>query len=225
MEAGSTLNTLDYIFLVTILLSGVLAAMRGFVRELVTLVAWVGAWFAGTLYYKPMRPIADQFVKAPLFAEWAARGLMFLLSLIVLLIAGHFVCKLIKGQVLTTIDRSMGFLFGLARGALIISIIYLGAVLILWPDIDADPDEQAKNKDRYEPPALLVKAKTRPVMAFGANLLMPFVPKDMVGEELRRAEATRKKDFLLTPSKEDSADEDEDKGPVDVDKLFKQENE
>ncbi|MDD4616532.1 MAG: CvpA family protein [Alphaproteobacteria bacterium] len=228
METESVLNTLDYIVIFVILLSAALAAMRGFVREFVSLVAWIGAYIVGTNFYGPAIPIAHHFVKSPKVGEWLAMAIMFTGVLIVLLIAGYFVSKLVKGQVLTTIDRSLGFLYGLARGALVVCLVYLTAKILIWPDINMPPEKQAENEDRHEPPALLVKAKTRPVMEFGANVLMQFVPKDMIGEELKRAEGFKNHDLLSTPSKDDTAsperEDNAEKSPVDIDKLFRQEN-
>jgi membrane protein required for colicin V production len=230
MEPHSVFNNLDYIVIGVVFLSAFLAMMRGFVRELFSLVAWVGAYFIGTKFYEPVIPWVHHFIKNDRVAEVAAMAFVFVVTLIVLSILGHLICGFIRGRALTAIDRSLGFLYGLLRGALVVSLIYLGAVMILWPDIDAPASEQQKDNDRNRPPDFLLEAKTRPALAFGAKELMVFVPKDMIDKELKDVEAQKKEaekaarqkalDSLSPPDVQD----EEKKGPIDIDKLFKQDD-
>jgi membrane protein required for colicin V production len=223
------LNTLDYVVLFVIVLSGLLALLRGFVRELVLLIALAGAFFTAIYYYSPALPLVERYIKDETFAKWAAMAVVFTVVSIILSIAGHFVCKLIKGDVMTTIDRSMGFLFGLARGVVVVSAIYLVAQLVMWPDIDAPAAEQEQDKDRNHPPEMLLGAKTRPMMAFGANILIDLLPQEMVNKQLKKVDG-RKHDMLGLPEKatsedtvSDSGEDDEIRGPVDIEKLFNRE--
>ena len=185
------LNDLDYIVIGVVLLSGLLALMRGFVREMFSLIAWVGAYFASTKFYAPAIPLAHHYVKNEKAAEWTAMAGVFVVTLIVLIIIGHIVSGFVKGNALTSIDRALGFLYGLTRGALVVALVYLTAVMVFWPDIDAAPEKQAENKDRNPPPELLLKAKTRPLMAKGADLLKIFVPQEMIDKTLKDAEARK----------------------------------
>jgi membrane protein required for colicin V production len=191
METHSVLNNLDYIILFLILLSGLLALMRGFVREIFSLVAWAGAYIIGTKFYMPAVPLAHLYIKNERVAGWVAMAGIFVASLILLTIIGHFVCMLVRGRALTAIDRSLGFLYGLARGVLVVSLVYLGAVMILWPDIDAPPAQQQEDKDRNPPPDLLVNAKTRPLMAASSKLLMKLVPKEMIDKQIKNVETQK----------------------------------
>ena len=85
----------------------------------------------------------------------------------------------------TVIDRSLGFLYGLLRGAVVVCLVYLGAVLVLWPDIDKPPAEQAQDKNRNTPPDLLMEAKTRHMISVGAAKLAFLIPEDLVGKTLQ----------------------------------------
>jgi membrane protein required for colicin V production len=196
MEPHSALNNLDLIVIGIIVLSGLLALMRGFTREIFSLLAWAGAYFAAVRLYPLVTPWMHHYVKNDKGAEWAAMAAVFVVAFILLMVAGTLVATLIKGRALTIIDRSLGFLFGLVRGALVVSLIYLGAVMIFWPDIDKSTSvqiegDQAKDKDRNTPPELLVDAKTRPLLAYGAAKLMVFVPQDMIDKTLKGVEARK----------------------------------
>ncbi len=188
MEPHTGFNNLDYIIIGIVLLSGLLALLRGFVREVFSLIAWAGAYFAATTFYKIALPTTHHYIKNDKAAEWMAMAAVFLVALIILMVAGNFICGLIKHPALTTIDRSLGFLYGLARGVLVVSLIYLGAVMILWPDIDEPQSIQQQDKDRNAPPDTLVDAKTRPAIAFFADKLKAIVPKEMIDKKIKESE-------------------------------------
>jgi membrane protein required for colicin V production len=230
MEPQTAFNNLDYIVLGVILLSGFLALMRGFVRELFSLVAWAGAYFAATKFYTPALPMVHHYVKNDQAAEWVAIGCVFVVALIVLMIVGNAACGLIKGRAMTSVDCSLGLLYGLARGALVVSLVYLCAVMIFWPNIDTSDNgqQQTTDKDPNPPPELLLHAKTRPLLAYGADLLRDFVPKDMIDKTLKGAEAQKAameksaRDKALGESPNAAAPDADSNGPVDTDKLFNQ---
>lgn len=190
MEAHSVFNDLDYAIIGIVLLSGILALMRGFMRELFSLIAWVGAYFVADKFYEPVVPWVHHYVKNEKYIAWAAMGVVFVIALIILSIVGMFICSFIKGRALTVIDRSLGFAYGLARGALVVCLVYLCVQTVLWPNMDAPPvaSDEAKEKDHNNAPELLVHAKTRPLMANGADLLTGLLPKEMMDKMLQGVE-------------------------------------
>ncbi|MFA5040243.1 MAG: CvpA family protein [Bdellovibrionales bacterium] len=228
MESVSVFNTFDYIVVGVVLLSAFLALMRGFVREFFSLVAWVGAYFIAITFFEPALPWAQRYVKNDQVAEWTAMGIVFIITLIVLMIVGHFICGFVKGKVLTVIDRSLGFLYGLARGALVICLVYLGVTMIFWPDIDASPAEQQQDADRNTPPEFLLQAKTRPIMAFGADILKPLLPEGFLDKDKMKKDANERRLELEKTIQEKMSGEEsssgEENGPIDIDKLFNGEN-
>ena len=195
MEPHSAFNTLDYIVFGVVLLSGLLALIRGFMRELFSLIAWAGAYFATVKFYHLAVPMAHHYIKSDKAAEWAAMAGVFAAALIVLMLVGFAVCSLlIRGRALTAIDRSLGFAYGLARGALVVCVLYMVASIVLWPDIDAQPPAKAgertaqQDKDRTMPPELLMQARTRPALAYGSNVLKSLIPKEMLDKTLKNVD-------------------------------------
>jgi membrane protein required for colicin V production len=215
MEPQHGFNNLDYIVIGIVLLSGLLALMRGFTREIFSLIAWVGAYFAAIRFFPLLLPLAHHHIRNDQAAEWAAMGGVFVAALVILMVIGHFACNLVKGRALTAIDRSLGFVYGLARGILVVALVYLGVVTVMWPDIDTPPpptdvvmDQQA-DKNHNEPPELLMQAKTRPALDYFAKTLKALLPKEIIDKTLKGAEeqkaalekASNKKmlDTLSTP--------------------------
>jgi len=201
MEPHSAFNTLDYIVIGVVLLSGLLALIRGLMREIFSLIAWVGAYFAAVKYYPLVLPMVHHHIKHDKTAEWVAMAGVFVIALILLMIFGFFVCGLVRGKALTSIDRSLGFIYGLVRGALVVSLLYMVVVIVFWPDIDTLPatkpadtaqkteaEQQQQDKDHTAPPDLLLEAKTRPALAYGASVLKNIIPKEMLDKTLKDVE-------------------------------------
>ena len=188
MESHAAFNNLDYIVLGIILLSGVLALIRGFVREVLSLLGWAGAYYIAAKFYPHAEPFVHKYVHSNAATTMVAAVLVFVGALILFSILGFFTAKIIRGRALTSIDRSLGFLFGLLRGALVVCIVYMAATSVLWPNIDAAKHDMNKEGEALEaevarpdpkdmPPAWLMKARTFPAMQSGATLLRSFLPE------------------------------------------------
>ena len=164
MEQHTGPNLVDLAVFAVILLSGALALWRGFVRELLSLAAWAGAACATVYFYPLLRPWMHQHIKNE-FAADALTGLtLFCVALAILIPLGYFISGLVRGRALTAIDRSLGFVFGLARGALVVCLLFL-ITLWVWPEKEKEPE-------------VLAQAKTRPFMADGAEVMKSFLPED-----------------------------------------------
>jgi len=176
------LNVLDCIVLATLLLSGIFAMFRGFVRESFSLVSWSIAYFVAAKYHQLVEPFIHHYVRNEQATMLLASAGLFVIILVALTVIGNAIADGIHGKGLTAIDRSLGFIFGLARGVLIVCIVYMAAISIWWPDMNKPQAEQQKDaeqkKEKNEPPAWLMDAKTRPGMARGAELLKKFIPED-----------------------------------------------
>lgn len=155
------MNPLDIGVIAVIGLSAVFAFARGFVREALSIVAWVGSGFI-TLYGEPtVYAVVDPMVHNPLLSQLIAWFGLFITSLVVLTILTGFVARSVRSSGLSPIDRTLGFVFGLLRGAFILSLAYL-LLDIVQPN------------DR---PAWLRDAKSVPYLQQGAGLIRNFLPE------------------------------------------------
>jgi membrane protein required for colicin V production len=157
-------NALDLGVLGVVVLSAIFAFARGFVRETLSIVAWVGA--AAITYFAFSRVYAAvaHFVATPLLADLVAGAGLFVISLIALTILTSYLARFVQSTALSPIDRTLGLIFGLARGVVLVSLAYL--VL----------DISLPLNDR---PIWLNQAKSQPFLVHGAELLRSVLPEGL----------------------------------------------
>src|SRR4028119_1452187 len=110
---------LDLVVLGVVLISALLAAVRGFTREVLAIVAWVVA-AAAAWYLHPMAlPLVQQYVSNGTVALAATIGGIFVVTLIVVSIITVQISDLILDSRIGALDRTLGLAFGAARGFLI----------------------------------------------------------------------------------------------------------
>ncbi len=187
----TSLNNFDYAVLAVILISGLLALMRGVMREIFSLIAWSGATFAAFKFYPLAEPWTRRYIANEDISSAAAGTLVFAVCFVVLTLTGSLISKLVKGDALTAIDRSLGFVFGILRGVLVVCLVYLMLITVLWPELDQDERPTLPNlsatkasaptaeKDKNgKPPApeWVMNARTRSFLAYGANELKTIIP-------------------------------------------------
>jgi membrane protein required for colicin V production len=122
---------LDLVVLGVVLISALLAAVRGFTREVLAIVAWVVA-AAAAWYLHPMAlPLVQQYVGNGTVALAATIGGIFVVTLIVVSIITVQISDLILDSRIGALDRTLGLFFGAARGFLICVIgwAFLGWLL------------------------------------------------------------------------------------------------
>lgn len=119
------INIVDLIVFVVLLLSALLALFRGFTKEVLSIVGWVAA-LAVTYFFFPLaRDLSRTYIESRLFADIAAGIALFLPTLILCSILTHWISEQVRrASAISAVDRSLGFLFGLARGALIVVIAF-----------------------------------------------------------------------------------------------------
>jgi membrane protein required for colicin V production len=153
----------DFIVLGIIAVSGMLAFSRGFVREVLGLGAWIGA-AAFSYWGTPLaRPRFAQWITAPEWAGFATGATLFIGSLLVLALLARWVGELVRGSVLGGLDRTLGLVFGLARGALLVVFAYIAVGIVI-------PIEQW-------PPAVL-QARALPLAYQGAAWAIALLPPE-----------------------------------------------
>lgn len=177
--ANTALNTVDYLVIGVLFLSAILAFARGFVREALSLVSWVGAAAAAFLAFPHIRPLARQSISFALLADGVALVGVFVLALMVLTLIGARLAEMIRGTALNAIDRSLGVFFGVARGAVLICVAYLFLIWLL-------PTGNAESQ-----PAWLRDSRTRPMVEQGALWLRGFIPDQALAQAFERIDAAR----------------------------------
>ncbi|MFN4281454.1 MAG: CvpA family protein [Alphaproteobacteria bacterium] len=157
-------NLVDLIVIAVVLLSGVFALARGLVREVLAIFSWVGAAFATFYGYDYVNPYALRLIGEPIIANIVTGASIFLVVLFVLSLLAGAIAGTVRGTAAGSVDRTLGFVFGLARGAVLVSIAYL-ALSFMVP--------------AREQPAWIQTARTVPLMERGADLLYSLAPANI----------------------------------------------
>jgi len=124
---------LDYAVVGVFALSLVVGAWRGLVREVLSILGWVIAFLAANLLAGPLGPQMPQVVPSPELRVAAAYVAVFVASLVATSLLGLLLSKIVKAAGLGGVDRSLGALFGIARGLLIVLAAALLAGLTSAP--------------------------------------------------------------------------------------------
>ena len=129
------MNFFDYILIAVVGLSMVLSLWRGFVREMISLVGLVLAFFLASRFAGDASGFLDQWIAQKNLANIAAFVLIFVLVMFAVGVIGFIVRKLVDMAALTATDRTLGMLFGAARGMLLIGTAFLMYTAYAKPDL------------------------------------------------------------------------------------------
>ncbi len=119
------LTLVDLVILGILLLSGIWAAYKGFLREVLSIAAWLGAAIACVLFGGQFVPFARQYVDHDLLAMGAAYAGTFLAVLLPLAYISYRLSEAARGLGVGWFDRLLGFGFGIARGLVVVAVAYL----------------------------------------------------------------------------------------------------
>jgi len=197
-------NSLDLAILGVIAISAIFAFARGFVREVLSIVAWIGAGLTTLYAFNHVYRLVIRFVTTPLLADLIAGAGLFVTSLIVLTILTGYLARFVQSSALSPIDRTLGLIFGVARGVFLVSLAYL--VL----------DISLPQNDR---PGWIKQAKSEPFLAQGAELLRGALPEPLqmkgaaAGDDAQRVLAEKAMRALSSPAAPSSAKPGEEQAP------------
>ena len=112
----------DGIVLAVVLFSAILALVRGFSREVLSIASWGGAVAAGYFFYQPVLPYVRPYVSDEKLAVIAAALAVGLVALIIISLITSKIADFIIDSRIGALDRTLGFLFGAARGVLLLVV-------------------------------------------------------------------------------------------------------
>jgi membrane protein required for colicin V production len=123
----------DYIIIGVITISVALGAVRGFIREAVALVSWLVAIWAAWRFSGFLHPYLGGVLETAQEKAWVARGIVLVLVLLLGSVVGTVLAWLTHTAAgLSFLDRSLGFLFGVTRGVVLVGFaVMLGQTLRL----------------------------------------------------------------------------------------------
>lgn len=156
----------DLIVVLVVLFSALLAMVRGFSREILALLAWGLSAVIAYLGYPYLAPPLQNLLSDPRLAMAGAFAIIFLVALLLLsLVTTRFADYIIDSRA-GVLDRSLGFVFGLLRGILILAV---AVAFWNWLVGDAQSPDWIRN------------AKSKPLLDILADKLEALLPG---GEEI-----------------------------------------
>jgi membrane protein required for colicin V production len=166
-----TFTMLDGILVFVVLISAVLAMIRGFTREVFSIASWVAAAAAAYFLRDEVQPYVQNYIEDENLALGVTIAGIFFITLLLVSVITMRISDFVLDSKAGPLDRTLGFLFGAARGLLLVII----AVLFL--NFFIAPDRQ---------PEWIATAKTKPWLDSLGQDLMNRLPEDPEAEIMER---------------------------------------
>ena len=179
------MNWVDATILIVLALSALFGLLRGLVREVLGLLAWVGAAAAAAYFFPESQALARRAITDTDVADPVAFGAVFLVVLIALSLMARAAGGGVQRSALSGLDRTLGLVWGAARGAALIIAAYV-LLGIYQPASDLWPPE-------------VVEARSLPTIYRGAEWAVqrlpeqyrPFLPMPPPNQRARAVEWVR----------------------------------
>lgn len=156
------ITLLDGILVGFTLVSAMLAMVRGFSREVLSIASWVAAAIAAYYLHPLVLPYVAPYISNEMLALVVAAAAVFFVALIVVTIITMKIADFIIDSRIGALDRTLGFLYGAARGILVVAV----ALLFLNWLMGANP------------PEWVTEAKSRPLLDGVGQWIQSLLPDD-----------------------------------------------
>jgi membrane protein required for colicin V production len=173
------ITLLDIILLGVMLVSALLAMIRGFMREILSIAAWVIAAVATLYAYARLLPLAKSYFNNDIVAAGAVIGGTFLGTLLIVSVITVRFSDMVLDSRVGALDRTLGFLFGLGRGLIIVVVAFLFFAWLVPPRTQ---------------PSWVANAKSKVVLQSTGDWLMSMLPDDPESTILKRLKRPKPED-------------------------------
>lgn len=168
MMPEMSLTIFDMAVLFVVGVSGLLALIRGLVRESLSIVVWIVAALIAYVAFPELRALIGGYISNVWIGDAVTLIVVFLAPLICLKIVAMVIAETVPTGLLGSLDRILGAGYGFARGALIVSLGYLGLNMVNVPE---------------NQPAWIKEAQFLPYVRDGAELIASWVPEDVLNAD------------------------------------------
>jgi membrane protein required for colicin V production len=156
------ITLLDGILVGFTLVSAMLAMVRGFSREVLSVASWVAAAAAAYFFYPAILPYVQPHIDNAKIAMGVSAAIVFFIALIVVTVITMKLADFIIDSRIGALDRTLGFLYGAARGILVVAV-----ALMFFNWLVGD-----------NPPVWVKEAKSRPLLENIGNRIEAMLPAD-----------------------------------------------
>jgi membrane protein required for colicin V production len=162
---------LDLVVIGVVLISALLAAVRGLTREVLAIASWVAAAAVAWVFHPQLLPIAKQYIPNDTIALVAAIAVLFLVTLIIVSLITARISDFVLDSRIGALDRTLGFVFGAARGLLLAVIGYLFFTALVPEKLQ---------------PTWAKDAKAKPILEETGRSLLTMLPQDINSDVIKK---------------------------------------
>lgn len=156
------ITLLDGILVGFTLVSAVLAMVRGFSREVLSVASWAAAVVAAYFFYPVVLPYVQPHIDHQLVALAIAAAIVFFVALIIVTVITMKIADFIVDSRVGALDRTLGFIYGALRGVLVVAVALMFFDWLLGAN----------------PPGWVANAKSRPMLEGVGHWVESLLPND-----------------------------------------------
>ena len=162
----AALNIIDFAALIILVISGILATLRGMTREIMGLAGWPISILVARICAPYLSPLLEDLIQIEGLTDILAWGIPFVAAVILWFVFSSLVSPGLSKAGLGSLDRWLGFLFGVLRGYVIVLVVYVGSVMVV-----------AEGENNL--PEIVIDAEITPALRGSAHLFAGVLPDDM----------------------------------------------
>lgn len=147
------------------LISVFVGFLRGFCREVLSILGWVGAIIMTIYFFPSASAYAQQWISNKMLADMVTGIILFIVFLSLFITLNRAISDRVKASALGGLDRSLGVLFGLLRASIFVLIGYFAILYFFTPENQPDGFKHAS---------------TLPLVKTLSDQASPFLPKKIV---------------------------------------------
>jgi membrane protein required for colicin V production len=148
---------------VLVLISAILATARGFTREILSLATWAGSAAIAAYAYFNHKEIARGYIAEPIVADIVTVLGTFIVALIILHLITMRIADFVVDSRIGPLDRTLGFIFGVARGVLIAVIVVIFGLWLMPSNL----------------PSWAAESRSLPILKSFGDSLISLLPPDL----------------------------------------------
>lgn len=167
----------DYAIIAILGVSVIISLIRGFVREALSLGSWIAAFFVAFKFYEKLAVVLSPYISTPSLRVISSFVVLLIITLVLGGLLNFLISRIVTSTGLSGTDKSLGMIFGFARG-----ILLIGLVILLLSSTAFSQDEWWKKSlliPQFQPMAVWLKGFLPDKM----NQLSGFVAKQKTDAE------------------------------------------
>lgn len=192
------LNNLDVVFLIIVGISALVGIARGMTKEVLSIIGWILA-AAALFYLVPVcEPMVQKHIASKIMADIVAGLAIVIIFSIIWVLTVDKIASTIRSSTLSALDRILGFVFGAARGMIIVILIALMISTLI-------PEESKEGMFAESQYFKMAKANAEP--------LMNLVPQSWIDSVKEKSESLGFGKVKEDEKKDDQAQKEDKKTP------------